>query len=265
MVTPAAPRSTKIWLYSPSVYIPKEKILEALQKQITTTHIEEITDEYGFPTEKLFAYVRGENIPSAVLVGSTRINITYPGMERRCRMCQALDHAAGNCPQRKCYNCNKTGANARPGASAVELLDTQAATAKERVPKLAELAWREAKKQENTRQVLPSTPQEGAEMETDIEITPPVTTAPPPPCLEQSDLVDGPTTPKEVEEEDETTSSEESLRMELAGPKRRKNKQRGNRREMKYTTKGKKKARRSLSTGATRPNEQTAENYRKTK
>lgn len=109
VVTPAAPRSTKIWLYSPSVYIPKEKILEALQKHITTTHIEEITDEFGFPTEKLFAYVRGEDIPSAVHVGNARINITYPGIDKRCRLCQSPDHAAGNCPNRKCFNCNKTG------------------------------------------------------------------------------------------------------------------------------------------------------------
>lgn len=108
-VKPAAPRSTKIWLYSPSVYIPKERILEALQKLITTTHIEEITDEYGFPTEKLFAYVRGDNIPSAVLVGATRINITYPGMEKKCRLCQSPEHAAGNCPNRKIFNCNTTG------------------------------------------------------------------------------------------------------------------------------------------------------------
>lgn len=91
------------------MYIGKERIREALQKHIPTSHIEEINDEYHFPTEKLFAYVRSENIPSAVYVGSTRINITYPGMEKRCRLCQAPDHAAGNCPKRQCYNCNKAG------------------------------------------------------------------------------------------------------------------------------------------------------------
>lgn len=108
-ITPAAPRSTKIWIYSPSYYIPKEKILEALRQKIETTYIEEIVDEFGFPTERLFAYVRGENIPAAVFFGTTRLNITYPGMERRCRLCDDLDHAAGNCPKRKCYNCNKLG------------------------------------------------------------------------------------------------------------------------------------------------------------
>lgn len=40
-----------------------------------------------------------------MFIGSTRINITYPGMERRCRLCNAPDHAAGNCPSRKCLAC----------------------------------------------------------------------------------------------------------------------------------------------------------------
>lgn len=149
------------------MYISTQSIREAIQKHVQVSHIEEISDEFGFPTEKLFAYVRGENIPSAVLIGTTRINITYPGMERRCRLCEAPDHAAGNCPKRQCYNCNKTdhvSAECKAGCrrygdsdhtshmcegrkKAIDL-DSPAAfpslNKSTAVPKLAELAWNAA-------------------------------------------------------------------------------------------------------------------------
>lgn len=63
-------------------------------------HVEDITNELQLPTGKLFAFVRGDSIPSAIFIGVVRINITYPGMERKCRrICQS--------PERECFNCHK--------------------------------------------------------------------------------------------------------------------------------------------------------------
>lgn len=83
-------------------------------------------NEYGIPTGNLFAYVKEENIPSAIFIGSTRINITYRGMEKRCRLCQSTEHAAGKCPDRPCFTCKTCGATTHTSRNCREdLLDSK--------------------------------------------------------------------------------------------------------------------------------------------
>lgn len=108
-IIPFVARSTKIWIYNPSILIGINRIKYELEKHCRVAYIEDIPNEYGASTGKLFAYVKGENIPSAIFIGLTRLNITYKGMERKCRLCQSADHAAGKCPERSCYNCDKKG------------------------------------------------------------------------------------------------------------------------------------------------------------
>lgn len=108
-ITEFVPRSRKIWLYNPSILISNLLIKTELSKHVQTMHVEDITNELLLPTGKLFAYVRGDIIPSAIFIGAVRINITYSGMERRCRNCQSPEHAAGQCPERECFNCHKKG------------------------------------------------------------------------------------------------------------------------------------------------------------
>lgn len=79
-IVPFTPRSKKIWIYNPSLFIGNHQIKKELERHCQVAHLEEIPNNYGIPTGKLFAFVKGENIPSAILVGSTRINITYRGM-----------------------------------------------------------------------------------------------------------------------------------------------------------------------------------------
>lgn len=225
-VTPFAPRSVKIWLYNPSLFVGKDLIREELQKNIPTSYIEELKDEYNFPTGKLFAYVRGTNIPSAIHIGSVRINITYPGMERRCRLCQALDHVAGSCPNRQCYNCNKAGhvsAECTAGCRRCGATDHSTRTCGSHtspnpdvdstsqfpnlqktnvVPKLAELAWRAAKTDENRRRLVPppSPPPVGETNGADAEEgTQQIALTPPSICPERSDMEEDAETQFETE------------------------------------------------------------------
>lgn len=108
-ISPYVPRSRKIWIYNPSIFIKIHSIRAELGKHCQVAHIEDIPNEYGASTGKLFGYVEGENIPSAIFVGSVRINVTYRGMERKCRLCQSTEHAAGSCLDRTCFNCSKKG------------------------------------------------------------------------------------------------------------------------------------------------------------
>lgn len=108
-IVPFVPRSRKIWIYNPSILIGNHMIKKELERHCQVAHIEDTPNEYGIPTGKSFAYVKGEQIPAAIFIGASRINITYRGMERKCRLCQSAEHAAGKCPERSCFNCGMKG------------------------------------------------------------------------------------------------------------------------------------------------------------
>ena len=56
-----------------------------------------------------FRMVLSSNIPNWIYIGKFSLMIRYDGQEKTCRRCDAVDHLANACNQRRCFNCGKIG------------------------------------------------------------------------------------------------------------------------------------------------------------